>query len=957
MSLTKSATHRLSLFSSTSLVAAGIAAAASLGAMSAPGAALAQVCSQSQADVNDAAADIVTCTAGTYASGIQYTAVGDLDVTVLTGSNFGTGGVAAAAGASSADTDNLTLRLTGSGTVTAHAFSTAFPALMNAESQAGDVLVEVQVNRTNSNNAPTVSANNAVTTRAVRAVSNAGGDVTVRSLGTGTAGLRNGRIESTTHIDAVGIEARSVGGGDVTVDLGLGVAAGRLYGIMAQADGDGAVSITGSATSSGVGSVGLRVVADTGLVTVVGGSTAFGGRTGVHIDTNGDIDFTGGVSGNDYGMDIVDVAAGTTTTLNLTQLGGGLAAVRASGAGDIVVNMIGAHQAPAMRFDFSGMAERVNVTVAEGALWRAPDGASTVSGQNYDIVVAQGGGFQAGRFVPPNTAIEAPVVVTFANPDIVFRNEGFLIIGQKSTTTVDVTYDETEVRFEGLGQFRHSGIILMGGVSRDLSTQPSLGDGGGGGRVRTDITDGWHDDILSMPGVNWVGEGGRIVMDVDLGRSQANCERNLTNGDLAAADCLKLVGGTTEGVTYITINEIAPGDRIRPTAEGIVLVEVTGGTSAQGHFSIDPTVSGASPLFGGSQDRGLYHYLIGYDDSARQHILYGVVGGGSYQLAQYATAAQSLWRVSTGSWLDRQADVRSGVEAGIGGGVWLRASGEIAERDVQTGFQSGGRTFAFDNSHEQTSYAVTGGLDLMSASADDLAWVVGVMAGYTYADIKYDTWANTGQLDGFSAGAYASFLSGGLFVDAALNANRVILKNDLPGLGLLPAGSILDTILLSLGAQVEAGWRLPLSDTLFVEPLAGVSYVVGKNDDLEVASADPSRPGLVVRFDDPTSLRANLGARVGVDHDYGPVRAQYSVTARAWNEFEGENTILLHNEFVPNEPDVAVADGFTGSFGELGFNASVYSAGGAVSGFVSLGGKFGDGYQAKAGTVGVRVAW
>ena len=48
---------------------------------------------------------------------------------------------------------------------------------------------------------------------------------------------------------------------------------------------------------------------------------------------------------------------------------------------------------------------------------------------------------------------------------------------------------------------------------------------------------------------------------------------------------------------------------------------------------------------------------------------------------------------------------------------------------------------------------------------------------------------------------------------------------------------------------------------------------------------------------------------------------------------------------------------FTGQFTEVGIGASVYSGGGAVSGFLNLGGRFGDDYQATTASAGVRVNW
>ena len=43
--------------------------------------------------------------------------------------------------------------------------------------------------------------------------------------------------------------------------------------------------------------------------------------------------------------------------------------------------------------------------------------------------------------------------------------------------------------------------------------------------------------------------------------------------------------------------------------------------------------------------------------------------------------AHNLWRLSTGSWLERQADLRGGLDAGRGGGIWMRAIALIMKKN------------------------------------------------------------------------------------------------------------------------------------------------------------------------------------------------------------------------------------------------------------------------------------
>jgi hypothetical protein len=127
--------------------------------------------------------------------------------------------------------------------------------------------------------------------------------------------------------------------------------------------------------------------------------------------------------------------------------------------------------------------------------------------------------------------------------------------------------------------------------------------------------------------------------------------------------------------------------------------------------------------------------------------------------------------------------------------------------------------------------------------------------------------------------------------------------------------------------------------------------------DLQIKPDDGSRPGLVVSFEDPSSFRAGVGARFGLDRDFGGLRTQLSFLARTWNDLEGKNTAVIHNLAFPDDPDIRVVDDFSGTFNELTAGASVWSPGGTVSGFLNLGGKFGDDYEATSVSAGVRVHW
>jgi hypothetical protein len=916
---------------------------------------------------NGTAADTFVCPVDTYSTGIQHTSAGDLTVEVQTGSDFGTGGVVSTAGGAS---DDLTLRLKGPpSTAVSHNFNTAFPVLLDAESQSSDILVDLAVERTNTSSPPGIAADNTATRRLVRAISTGGGDVTVTSSTFGRDRARRGGFFSARGAaDAAAIEARSIGG-DVTIDLdpgnGDGSANGRLYGILAEVTGAGNLTITGrgTANTSTAGSAGIHATAATGTITIVSGGQGSSGQTGVFIDSGGDVEFTGSASGTEYGIDLADVAAGTTSTLNLMSISGGVAAVRAAGVGEVMVNV--RQSISTLNFDFTGMSERVEVGVNGGGAWRPPTGASsTVTAGNFSIGIGSDGaliaGVQAGSGGSANTTLEAPVVVTFNDPTTVLTNAGFIVVGPDNTSTSwQSARHEAELQLVGLGEFRHSGTIMLGGCGFPCGGSNLLGGIAIQGAI-VNITDSWYDDLFVFENGGWIGEGGKIVFDVDTGRTQADCEREEVTFNFGAADCVRIVDSTVEGVTYVNVNEILAGDRGRLTQEimdvGILLIDAPGSTVTAENFALDPTLRSYNPLTG-SLDKGLFQYVFLFDEDASQFRLLGALTGAAHQLPMAATAAHNLWRVSTGSWLNRQADLRDGLQEGLGGGVWLRASSEEADRDLTNVSTLGGLPFSTDNSHRQDTYAITGGLDLLSSSDGNTGYVVGLMAGYGHTDLEYEASPNTQAMDAWSYGVYAGLVHGGLFVDAVVNANSAVIDTDAPGFNFFPKGTILSSRLTSVGSQVEAGWRLPFQGGFFVEPLAGVSYVRSKMGDLQIKPDDGSRPGLVVSFEDPSSFRAGVGARFGLDRDFGGLRTQLSFLARTWNDLEGKNTAVIHNLAFPDDPDIRVVDDFSGTFNELTAGASVWSPGGTVSGFLNLGGKFGDDYEATSVSAGVRVHW
>jgi hypothetical protein len=730
------------------------------------------------------------------------------------------------------------------------------------------------------------------------AVTTVSGDISMTLLG----------VQNVSDPVGLGISAISTAGGDISITSANDVT-GFGGGILAQTTGAGVVNVDAS---------------------VANGDTSIEARSGsgavnVSLSTNTNYTAAIGVLTSTTGLATVNITGTVSATEAAVQALGGQALVNVTG------RMLGA-------VDFQGLSGGGTVDVT--GTWMTVNqfnvGAASLFGAGADSVDVAAEGV-LGLATARSSAVEgAYTVMTFGGGADALNNDGVVVVNHGGLNGGnpfdDDTSFEAQATITGLEAFNNSGLVVMG--SRPFPANP-LGD--------TDLA---TDDILSMPGATFTGSGdSRIVFDVNLNRGQTSCDaaNRDANGDMAG-DCVLIAGGATAGTTLVSVNDLLPGDR--GSASQIVLVDVGGGTSAAEHFALDPDQPGYNDQLG-AIDKGLFIYPLVYNADTQQHALVGVPGPSGLAFPVLAQAAHSLWRTSTGTWFDRQADLRGRVDDGAGS--WLRLSTEFANRDVLQPIEAAGNTLTFANDFTQNSYAVNGGLDLISGGA----LLVGVTAGYAHADVEFDASPNTARFDGWTGGVYASYVTDALFVDAMVNANRLDMDVDIPGLNLFPAGTTVDTRLVSYGAHVEAGWRFPIMGSAFVEPLASVSYVRTIFDDVHIVSDDAARPGLSLQYDDPTSLRASLGARAGLNATYNGIRSQLAITARLWNEFDGESSALIDNL----GPDALLYDELTGQFTELGFSAALYSPTEAVSGVLNVGGKFGDDYTATTASAAVRVHW
>ncbi len=684
------------------------------------------------------------------------------------------------------------------------------------------------------------------------------------------------------------------------------------------------------------------------------------------------------VTGSDDG--VVRCESGTTIIDRYSGQGDNTA----SGGGALVMNMTVRPNPPSpqpnwhnfsrMDFDFTGMSARATVNVTNDAIWRL-DANSTVPDANFDVVIRDRGALVFGP-VNDSTFVVTPLqganTVFYEAPGATLVNEGLVVVGQG--------HSQTEGRVEGLARFEHQGRMLMGAHSDgfNLLAQPLTAIGSDQGLNRgsrqgsaassglrnnfgvvSNRTDSYTDDVLVMPGTTWVGVGGEVWMDTDLsaGRSQLSCARDPASGALPAADCLSLPGGATEGVTPMLFVDRLPFDRGRfIPGQKVVVVEVAGGNSAQGHFVVSPRQPGYSPLFGGSWARGLFQYAIVYDEADQTHALVSMINDNAHQQAQVSATATDLWRLSTDGAADRAAGIAQPGPRDEGQ-LWVVLARQSADRSTATVEQAEGQAFSFANDGRRQDLATNFGLDLLSGGSGERRWTLGFMTGYLRAKQSYDPSPNQQEYNGWHYGLYAGRRHGRAWLSAVANVTALTLRQAVPGFDFKPADTLASNDLQSLGLRVDGGWQWALSDAITLTPMAGLTYVTTTVEDLTILPDDSKRKGLRVDWDATDAIRATAGMKLDAAMRLGRFNAGVELTARLWQELDGEAQAQIFNEAFPEDAPIPLQDRFDGSFAELNAGVRLSSAGGAFSSYLRVGTSQGDDYDTLSAAAGASYHW
>lgn len=579
------------------------------------------------------------------------------------------------------------------------------------------------------------------------------------------------------------------------------------------------------------------------------------------------------------------------------------------GAGDDVVNSSGSIRSD-LYFDFGGGTNSFTSSGdIEGAL-------GLTFGDGADRIAISGpyAGAANIKLGAGDDVFELDGAWTLTGSSSVAFGEGDDTFSSTATLTIasplNMPYS-TILSLGGLETFENDAAIVMNAYDPNSIFPPIIGD------------------LLDAPGADFVaGPNSRLLIDADL-----------TAG---VADGMSLVGGSTSGETAVSVL-IGAEDIGVYDDEGVVVVDVTGGTTHAGDFYLDPSSPGyvADGLFGGGVRVGAYSYSLMYDADSRTHRLVGVPGKSLLRMGMLPAVAQDIWRAGDAAVAARQADLRTAA-AGTVGGLWAQVSGDRIERDQATAVTVLGQTDTADVSYQQQTAALTLGGDILGEGAGG-RYSLGFMVGPTSTAVEFEGSASEVELEGVTAAVYGGFTSGDFFVDLSLTGSGAKVNDD------KSFSEAVKTEVTSIGVRAEAGYRLGLGEGLHVEPLVAIVHVATSFEDLRL----PGAPRDAILYDDAASTRLGVGARLGLETGFAGLDMRASLTGRYWKEMEAENGLVVRNAGA----DPRFVDDFGGDFAEVNAVIDLSSPEGAVSGFANLGGRFGEDYRAANAAVGLRYNW
>ncbi|HXG79039.1 MAG TPA: autotransporter outer membrane beta-barrel domain-containing protein [Methyloceanibacter sp.] len=457
------------------------------------------------------------------------------------------------------------------------------------------------------------------------------------------------------------------------------------------------------------------------------------------------------------------------------------------------------------------------------------------------------------------------------------------------------------------------------------------------------LVDGGTGDVFELSDCGCVrpsfsGQGSStIALDVFLGGPGSPADNVLIDGDV-------------KGKTAVEVHNTNPGSGTTNT-QGIPIVFVDGAVKSNQFY-----------LKGGPIDAGFVAYDLFFVKTGSGFFELRTIPAheGSFLLPELTTASQDVFFSTTETWFDRTADLRvllhgggPGVASGAGAegglpvapGFWARAGGNWLNVEDSAGAVAYGRSYQFDLERDMQIMDLEIGIDFGKRqlfSAHDLL-IFGLLGGVIHADLDYQSVERLFTYEGGEIGAYATYLNGGLFVDALIKADFLQLDaGDAPGF----PSDLNDT---NIGGRVDAGYRFGgFRGGPFIEPLATIAVVDATVDSF-------SLNGNSVSFEDDPNVRGRLGLRLGTSMAvWDGATFEPFVVGSLWGTLSGTNSATL-TSFGTTYP--TFSDEAPDAWGQVSAGFNLFNPGASTSVFAKLDVNVGEEITGVGGRAGMRLAW
>jgi hypothetical protein len=414
-----------------------------------------------------------------------------------------------------------------------------------------------------------------------------------------------------------------------------------------------------------------------------------------------------------------------------------------------------------------------------------------------------------------------------------------------------------------------------------------------------------------------------------------------------------IVDGSVSGKTELQVVDVNPGPGVL-NKQGIPVVYVNGNVNANAFFLKEPI------------DTGFFDYDLFFAPSSGGGGVFSLksfLGQGAFVLPQLATAAQDLWADGAETWFDRTADLRVLLNGGLAPAeadsklsesgplppqitpaVWVRAGGSSLDRDASAGVSAFGNSYKFNLDRNLEAFNFEGGIDFgkrdLLAPGDIL--VFGLLGGGVASTLDYDKISRQFDLSGGEAGAYATYLKGGLFVDTLFKADLLTLdpKHETGFPGTLSANTF--------GLRTDSGYRFGgFHGGPFLEPLATIAAIWADLDGF-------SQGGNTVSFNDDANVRGRLGLRLGTDYPvWTGTTMEPFVIGSLWGNLSDNNQATLNSLGTTFQLEDKLQD----VWGEVSGGVNFFNPSANTSAFAKVDVAFGQDIDGISGKAGMRVSW